>query len=159
MRFTLGMRLRHLLEMLDSEVEAAYRRRGLATYRPRFTPVIRAVDVLGPCSIRKITSHSGMTHSAVSQTVAQMRREGLLHVSAGDDRRERRVALTASARRIVPTLKTQWTATNAAAAELDEELTTPLSVVIEEAIAALEQRSFGTRIAELSFETREESTR
>ena len=48
----LGTRLRHLLELLDGDVAAVYADLGLTGFRPRFTPVLIALDRLGPASIR-----------------------------------------------------------------------------------------------------------
>jgi len=142
---TLGTLLRHLIEHLDGEVEAAYVRAGLA-YKPRYTPVVRALIALGPASIRTISQRAGMTHSAVSQTVSQMAARGLVVLAPGGDARERIVALTPAAEAMVPALERHWAATNAAARALDGELRAPLSDVLREAIAALERRPFGERI-------------
>src|SRR5690348_5551166 len=103
---TLGTLLRHLIELLDGAVEQAYA--GLALdYRPRYTPVVRALLELGPASLRAISLRAGITHSAVSQTVAQMKKHGLVRYRPGRDARERIVALTPAAEAIVPALKQQ----------------------------------------------------
>ncbi len=52
----LGTLLRHLLELLDGDVEQAYAELGL-DYRPRFTPVVRALLESEPRSIRDIANH------------------------------------------------------------------------------------------------------
>lgn len=143
---TLGTLLRHLVELLDGAVEAAYERAGL-DYRPRYTPLVRALSVLGPSSIRTLSRHAGISHSATSQTVAQMAKQRLVSLRAtSSDGRERIVALTARAEAMLPTLERQWAATNAAALALDRELSAPLSALLREAIAALERRPFGERI-------------
>jgi len=76
-----------------------------------------------------------------------MAKQRLVALKPGVDARERIVVLTAKARKLVPALQRQWAATNAAAAQLDAELSAPLSAVLSEAIAALNQRPFATRIA------------
>lgn len=143
---TLGTRLRHLLELLDGAVEQAYADAGL-DYRPRYTPVMRVLLELGGASIRTIAARAGVTHSAASQTVAQMADRGLVELAPGRDGRERIVGLTAAARAMVPALERQWAATNAAARALDGELAHPLIEIVNEAIAALERVPFSTRIA------------
>ena len=143
---TLGTLLRHLIEKLDGAVEHGYAQSGL-DYRPRYTPVVRALMTSGPASIRAISRSAGITHSAVSQTVAQMMERGLVQFEPGDDARERIVALTARARAMVPKLEQHWQATNAAARMLDTELSVPLSDLLREAIDALERSSFSERIA------------
>lgn len=143
---TLGTRLRHLLELLDGAVEQAYADAGL-DYRPRYTPVVRALLALGDASIRTIAARAGVTHSAASQTVAQMAERGLVTLAPGRDGRERIVALTPAARAMVPALERQWAATNAAAHALDDELAHSLLAVVDQAIAALERTPFAARIA------------
>lgn len=144
---TLGTLLRHLLELLDEDVEATYRAAGL-DYRPRFTPVMRALDALGPSSIRSLARHTSLTHSAVSQTVAEMVRRGLVGSEAGEDARERIVALTGRGSALLPQLRRFWAATNAAAEGLGEEIGVDLAAAAAAAIAALEARPFFDRIAQ-----------
>ncbi|AKC79691.1 MarR family transcriptional regulator [Xanthomonas arboricola] len=143
---TLGTLVRHLIELLDGDLETVYAASGLA-WRPRYTPVLRVLMRLGPASIKVLAQEIGITHSAVSQTVAQMGREHLVALKPGTDARERIVVLTAKTRHMVPALQRQWAATNAAAVQLEAELSASLSVVLTEAIAALNQCSFATRIA------------
>ena len=143
---TLGTLVRHLLEQLDGDLEAVYAASGLA-WRPRYTPVLRVLMRLGPVSIKVLAQEIGITHSAASQTVTQMATQRLLALKPGADARERIVVLSAKAKRMVPALQRQWAATNAAAAQLDAELSVPLSGVLAEAIAALKQQPFADRIA------------
>lgn len=143
---TLGTLVRHLLEQLDGDLEAVYAASGLE-WRPRYTPVLRVLMRQGPASIKALAQEIGITHSAASQTVTQMAKQRLVTLKPGADARERIVVLSAKARRMVPALQRQWAATNAAAAQLDAELSVPLSAVLSEAIAALDQRPFATRIA------------
>ena len=144
---TLGTLMRHLIELLDGAVEQAYRASGL-DYRPRYTPVVKALMALGPVSIRVISRQAGISHSAASQTVSQMAKASLVFLSPGEDGRERIVALTPRAQAMLPAVTRQWRAVNAAAAGLDAELSAPLSTLLVETIAALERQAFGDRIAQ-----------
>lgn len=143
----LGTLLRHLLELLDGDVQRAYDDLHI-DYRPRYTPIVRALLSVEPRSIRDIANHAGMTHSAVSQTVAQMKKQGLVKLAASKgDARERNACLSPKCRAMLPLLHQQWAATDAAAEALDSELTASLRELAGEAIAQLEQRSFRERIA------------
>ena len=142
---TLGTLLRHLTELLESAVDQSYALSGL-DYRPRYTPIVRAILELGPTSLRAISFHAGITHSAVSQTVAEMVKNDWLTSTPGADARERIVALSKKAEAAEHILRGQWSATNAAAETLDQELSTPLSGLLREAIEQLNRRSFGDRI-------------
>ncbi|QSQ21683.1 winged helix-turn-helix transcriptional regulator [Pyxidicoccus parkwayensis] len=142
---TLGTLLRTLIEQLDGAVEQAYQSAGL-DYRPRYTPIIRTLMAQGPVSIRAIAQQAKVSHSAVSQTVSQMVNAGLVELQPGADARERIVALTPRARTMLPALERQWAATNAAAEQLDKELSAPLSRVLAEALQALEREPFDARL-------------
>ncbi|MDQ3406482.1 MAG: MarR family winged helix-turn-helix transcriptional regulator [Actinomycetota bacterium] len=144
----LGTRLRHLLELLDGDVAKTYVERGLDTFRPRFVPVVRALLTEGPLPIRDLATAIGVTHSAASQTVNQMRIDELVTLEPGVDARLRIVALTAKATDLTPILDAEWDATIAAAAALDSELPHPLGDIVEAAITALERRPFRQRIAD-----------
>lgn len=85
-------------------------------------------------------------HSAASQTVARMAGKGLLTLESGADARERLVRLTPKARKMLPRLMAQWTATNAAAAALNAELPCSLHDVLVDAIHALERKPFRERV-------------
>jgi DNA-binding MarR family transcriptional regulator len=142
----LGTRLRHLLELLDGDVASVYADLGLPGFRPRFTPVIRVIADSGPVPIRELARMVGVTHSAASQTVAEMVKDGLVVTTPGEDARERVVRLTPKAEGLLPVLAAEWEATVKAAAALEAELSVPLSRVIDEALAALRRRPMRRRI-------------
>jgi DNA-binding MarR family transcriptional regulator len=144
----LGTRLRHALDLMESDVAKACADVGLADYRPRFSPVVRALLADGPCPIRELAGAIGVTHSAASQTVAQMHRAGLVALSPGADGRERIARLTPKARRLLPAIQAEWAATTAAATALDAELPYPLSALVAALHEALGRRSFRQRIAD-----------
>jgi len=143
---SLGTELRRLLELLDGDVERRYASLGL-DYRARFTPIVRSLEIVGPASIKSIAHHSGLSHSAVSQTVAQMEKYGLLMLKPGSDSRERIAQPTEKLMEMLPLLHIQWAATYRAAAKLDTELSASLLQIVGEAIAALERQPFAERIA------------
>lgn len=146
MKQGLGTQLRHLIELLDGAVEQSYVEAGLA-YRPRYTPVMRALLAHEPLSIGEIAAHAGITQPAATQTVALMVKEGLLVASVGKlDGRQKMIGLSEAGRAMLPRLEQCWKATAAAAASLDTQLPYPLSQVLAAAIAALEEESFGDRI-------------
>ncbi|MPY91339.1 MAG: MarR family transcriptional regulator [Luteitalea sp.] len=147
MKRGLGTQLRHLLELLDGAVQASYADAGL-TYRPRYTPVMRVLEEREFASIGEIAEAAGITQPAVTQTVALMVRDGLVHSRpARHDARVRVVRLARKGRDLLPALRTCWRVTEAAAHTLDGEMTTPLSQALAEAIVCLEAHSFGERLA------------
>lgn len=146
MKQGLGTQLRHLIELLDGAVEAAYVEAGL-NYRPRYTPVMRALIEQEPLTVGEIALRAGITQPAATQTVALMVKEGLLTAAAGkSDGRQKLVRLSAEGRAMAPRLQACWRATAAAAASLDAQLPYPLSATLANAIEALDEQSFGERI-------------
>jgi DNA-binding MarR family transcriptional regulator len=141
-----GTLMRHVLELLDGDVAAVYRDAGVPDYRPRFSPPIRALVAAGPMPIRDLARTVGVTHSAASQTVAQMVRAGLVELAPGADARQRIVTLTGRARALLPTIEAEWAATAAAMRELDAELPMPLADLLRAVRAALRERPFRERI-------------
>jgi DNA-binding MarR family transcriptional regulator len=147
----LGTRMRHVLELLDGDVARVYADLGVTGYRPRFSPVVRALVALGPLSIRELAVAVGVTHSAASQTAAQMARVGLLALEPGADARKRIARLTARTRELLPVIEAEWAATDAAAAELEAELPAALSEILILAERSLVSRPMRTRIAETAM--------
>ncbi|HEV2567922.1 MarR family transcriptional regulator [Sphingomonas sp.] len=146
-RRTLGTLLRHLLDLLDGDVERTYRSMGL-DYRPRFTPVMRFLEERGAAPIREIALHAGVSHPGMSQTVSEMVRAGLARLERGSDGRERLVHLTERSMELLPVLKRCWSATNSAAAQLSREAGLDLEQSLEGVIRLLQDRPFADRISE-----------
>jgi DNA-binding MarR family transcriptional regulator len=154
MKQGLGTQLRHLIELLDGAVQQAYADAGL-DYRPRYTPVMRVLAQQQSATIGQLAELAGITQPAVTQTVALMKKEGLLLVAAsGEDGRQRVVRLSRQGEALLPRLEACWQATRRAADSLDAELEFPLSECLAQAIAVLGQRSFGDRIRDASKQVR-----
>lgn len=145
MKQGLGTQLRLLIELLDGAVQQSYADAGL-DYRPRYTPVMRVLATRDSATIGQLAGLAGLTQPAATQTVALMRAKGLLSVTGGADARQRKVALSAAGRALLPQLEACWEATSRAAASLDADLAYPLSALLAEAIAVLAGRPFGPRI-------------
>lgn len=143
---TLGTQLRHLIELLDGAVGASYDEAGLV-YRPRYTPLVRALMVHQPATIGQLASAAGISQPAATQTIALMLKDGLITATpAPQDGRQKLIQLSAQGTAMLPALQLCWQATAAAARSLDAELAMPLSVLLEDALAALQARSYGARI-------------
>lgn len=146
---THGVLLRRLIDHLDSAVEQSYVDAGL-DYRPRFTPILRALLNQGPASLRVLSARTAVTHSAVSQTVSQMASRDWVALETGADARERIVALTPFAIQRLPELERCWAATAAASEALDADIGQPLTEVLLRALEALDRQSFSDRLAAAS---------
>ncbi len=152
MRPTHGTQLRHLIELLDGAVGAAYEEAGL-DYRPRYTPVVRALMSNEPASIGAIAEAAGITQPAATQTIALMVKDGLVSTEAGPtDGRQKMIRFTQTGRELIPQLEKCWQATRLAAASLEADLPFPLGEVLDSAIKALDAKPFGQRIREARAE-------
>ncbi len=146
MRQGLGTQLRHLIDLLDGAVSAAYEEAGI-DYRPRYTPVMRALEGGAPHTVSQIAEAAGITQPAATQTVALMIKEGLLEASPGvHDARQKVIRLSARGQQLLPQLRLCWQATRIAADSLDDDMPYPLSDALANAIAALQTKPFGARI-------------
>lgn len=140
--------LRKLQEELDSDIGRLYADHGLVGIRPRFAyPMIRLARQ-GPMTIRDLATSLGQSHSAVSQTVTAMRKEGLVDAVPGPDARTRVIDLTERGRDLVPFLEAEWRATEEAAEDLDAELPFRLEDYVAAMRAKLEEKGFTDRITE-----------
>ena len=144
----IGTQLRHVLELLDGDVAKVYQDLGVPEYRPRFSPIVRTLVAAGPLSIRDLATAVGVTHSAASQTVAQLAKAGFVTLRPGADARQRIVQLTDKTRELLPAIEAEWQATTAAMSELDAELSAPLGQILAELVAAVNRKSFRNRIAD-----------
>lgn len=141
----LGTRLRLLTAALDDAVEQAYREAGI-DFRPRFYPYFRLMIAQESASVGECVSRLGFTQPAATQTLQVMQREGLIEPVAGKDRRERRFALTAASRAMIPQLESIWAAIAEAAHALDAALPHSLSETVNAALRQLERQPFGDLI-------------
>jgi DNA-binding MarR family transcriptional regulator len=140
--------LRQLLDAMEADIARLYTERGITGVRPRFVAPLIRLGRKGGMTIRQLAESLEVTHSAMSQTVSALQRDGLVTTAPGADARTREVVLTERARTIVPFLEAEWRATEQAVAELDAEIPYALSQVVRDLEAALARRSFHDRIVD-----------
>jgi len=132
---------------MDEEIGRFYADRGVEAVKPRYVMPLLRLAGAGPSTIKALAEGLSLTHSAVSQTVAAMERDGLVTTRAGErDARTKEVVLTDTARELVPLLEREWRATEAALAELERDIPYPLSRVVQDVEDALRTTSFSARI-------------
>lgn len=144
----LGTLVRRLIDHLDSAVEESYRDAGL-DYRPRYTPIVRALRERGPITVSKLAADMGVTPTYVSQTVAEMVARDLIAVVRQEhESTVRLVSLSPKMMDMLPRVEVCWDATEAASATIDAELGQSLPEILARTIALLEHRSLSVRILE-----------
>lgn len=132
---------------MENEIARLYAERGVSV-RPRHTMPLIRLGRRGPMTIRELAAAVDVTHSAMSQTIAVLKRDGLVSTRPGTDARTRVVELTDTARELLPFLEAEWRATEEAIAELDAELPYSLARAVRDMEQALRARSFRDRVAE-----------
>jgi MarR family transcriptional regulator, organic hydroperoxide resistance regulator len=143
----LGTKLRKLLALLDGDVQQLYIE-SASQFRPKYFPVVSMLLSEAEQDVLTLAAAAQVTQPAMTQTLQEMEQAGLIVLRPGEDRRQRLVSLTrfgkAEAERLVPL----WEAVSRAAVALDRELSASLSGTVEEALMALERKSFRSRIRE-----------
>ncbi len=142
----LGELLRHLSELVDKGSQTAYRDSNL-DYRPRYTPVMRALAA-GAGNVRQITETMHVSQGAVSQTLKLMSDDGLVIRERGTDGRETRISLSEKGCTLQKALSPRWQDLFAAVSLLEQEIDAPLRQSLTDAIRALNTLSFDKRLAE-----------
>lgn len=146
--YTHWHRLRALLNAMDDDIARLYADRGLTGVKPRFVGPLIRLGRRGAMTIRQLADSLDVTHSAMSQTVAALRSDGLVTAHQGADARTREIALTDRARELLPFLEAEWRATERAVGALDAEVPYAMTRVVADLEAALRRRSFHDRVAE-----------
>jgi DNA-binding MarR family transcriptional regulator len=139
--------MRDIFDRMESAITEVYDELGIVGVRPRFSMAIMFLEG-GPLSIRELAREVNVTHSAMSQTVTAMRKDGLIQSAPGADARNRMIELTPAGRALIGPLRTEWHATEAVLAELDAEVPYALGQLIADLRAALDRRTFTERLRE-----------
>jgi DNA-binding MarR family transcriptional regulator len=146
--------MREIFDRVEAGISEVYAELGVVGVRPRFSTAILFLEG-GSLSIRELAREVNVTHSAMSQTVAAMRRDGLIQSVAGTDARSRMVELTPEGRALIAPLRAEWSATEAVLAELDAEVPYALGQLISDLLGALDRRPFTERLrAQLQLDER-----
>jgi DNA-binding MarR family transcriptional regulator len=140
--------LRLLQESMDADIAQVYADAHVRDVKPSWVLELLRLYARGPMTITELAESVQRTHSALSQKVAAMRAAGLVRTATGADGRTKTVTLTAKARALAGRLAIEWRATEAAVADLEDEIPYPLSRVVTDIEAALHRKSFHDRIAE-----------
>jgi len=107
-------------QRMDDGIAAVYDRLGIEGVRPRFSMALMFLDDAG-MSIRELAERCGVTHSAMSQSVAVMRDAELVESEPGTDARSRVITLTARGHEVAAVFWREWYATETAVREVAEE--------------------------------------
>lgn len=136
---------RALQQRMDDGIADAYTALGIEGVPTRFSAALMFLED-GATSIRDLAERCGVTHSAMSQSVAAMRKKGLVDSEPGEDARSRIVSLTARGREVAPQLWKEWYATEDAVHEVASEAGFSLDELVAAMNAALDREPFRDRL-------------
>lgn len=139
--------MREIFDRMDAGIAEVYADLGIVGVRPRFSMVILFLEN-GPLSIRELAREVNVTHSAMSQTLTVMRKDGLVRSLAGADARNRMIELTDAGRALIEPLRREWFASEQVLAQIDAEVPYALGRLIQDLRDALDRRSFADRLHE-----------
>lgn len=142
----LGELLRYVGELVEQGAAERYRALDI-DYRPRYTPVLRALSA-GAVTVTEITTASSLTQGAISQTVSLMLKDGLVVRHALDDGRKSGLKLTKHGAELLKRLEPHWDVTFRAIGELEAEIGFPVLKTLGSLATALERRGFADRLAD-----------
>ncbi|WP_417794754.1 methyltransferase domain-containing protein [Terasakiella pusilla] len=140
----LGELLRHLIELTDRNIEHSYKKLNIQ-YRPRYTPVMRAL-AQSPRTVSDLKELLSVTQGAISQTIKLMESDDLIVRKKGQDGRQSIIQLSAYGEEALTLLSPHWEATFLAIDQLEKEIDAPITKHLLQAVNALEQKSFAERI-------------
>jgi MarR family transcriptional regulator, organic hydroperoxide resistance regulator len=140
-----GTRLRRLSDLLDRQVQALYRSRGVE-FEPRWFPVVTMLSEHGPLSVGELASLIGITHAAVSQVRRDLVRHRIVKstTDSGDARRQI-LALTPKGAASSMRLRPIWSAVAAATEDLWSEASPGFLKSLDRIEAALEREPMDAR--------------
>lgn len=134
-----------MLHAMDQDIEAVYTSRGLSVGSRTVGPLI-ALSQQGPMTVKELAIAREVSHSAMSQTVAGLIRDGLVRSDPGADARTRVISLTPQGAELIPLVRAEWRSTEEVVRALDEEIGHPIMRAVEELNAALAKKSFRERL-------------
>ncbi|SEN38882.1 DNA-binding transcriptional regulator, MarR family [bacterium A37T11] len=133
----LGTRLRRLSEYFLSEVNKVYQQRGIA-FEASWFPVFYILSKEKAVTIKTISDQLQVSHSAMSQLVASLKKKGWLKSQThGKDARQQMIQLTEAGEDLLEQIKSVWQDITGAMQQLDENNTAVHALL--PAIEALEK--------------------
>lgn len=144
---SLGTRLRRIGELLQAQTQSVLAAHGFELPAAYF-PLLAALDRLGALSVGELGQAVGVSQPVVTRSLHGLQADGLVEsATAQEDRRVRRVALSAAGRSLVERAKAEaWPAIEAAVAEACEGLDGPLLEQLSSLEAALADRHLHARM-------------
>ncbi len=103
----IGTRCRRIFEMLSIEMDKVYKEEG-ADIRMREFPILYCLHQKGPLLIADMQKLTGLSHSAVSQTVKKLSSKNYLLLRTAEDARSKIVVFSDRGEKLISKLIPVW---------------------------------------------------
>ena len=140
----IGTRCRRIYEFLSLEMDGVYQSEGIDISIREF-PILYCLYHKGPQTIANIQQLSGLSHSAVSQTVKKLATKKLLTLKTGDDARSKIVAFSKIGEECLEKLIPIWNTAKITMDEVLAECDTNILDAFSDYEAAFKRKSFSDR--------------
>lgn len=143
---SIGTRLRQLSEQLTGAAHDLYTTYGI-NIEPKWWPIFYCLSEKSWNQVGELAEKIGHSHVAVSRTVKEMAKAGLVRTRASTtDGRVTEVSLTVKGRDLIHAIQPQYEDISAAISQLDTETGTSLWEALAAWETALKKRSFTGRV-------------
>lgn len=143
----IGTRCRRIFEMLSIEMDKIYQNEGVDIGMREF-PILYCLDHKGPLLIADIQKLTGLTHSAVSQTVKKLSGKEYLWLRTADDARSKIVVFSDRGEKLIAKLKPVWAVAEHAMSDVIESCDHNILEALDNYEAALSEKPFTQRYNE-----------
>lgn len=143
----IGTRCRRNFETLSNEMDKIYKDEGVDMSVREF-PVVYCLHYKGPVSIAEIQKLTGLSHSAISQTVKKLVTRDVLSLRQGLDARSKIIEFTKKGAALVKKLKPVWQTSTSAMIGVLEESETNILDAFADFEGALTRKPFTQRYNE-----------
>ncbi|MBT6030945.1 MAG: MarR family transcriptional regulator [Kordiimonadaceae bacterium] len=140
----IGTRCRRIFEYLSLEMDGIYQSEGVDISIREF-PIFYCLYHKGPQSIANIQQLSGLSHSAVSQTVKKLVAKKMLSLKIGDDARSKIVAFSIQGNQLLKKLIPIWETAKYAMDDVLSECDTNILDAFADYEEAFKNKSFTAR--------------
>ncbi|MDG1857921.1 MAG: MarR family winged helix-turn-helix transcriptional regulator, partial [Emcibacteraceae bacterium] len=153
----IGTRCRRVFEQLSFEMDKIYSSEGVDIGMREF-PILYCLVEKGPITIAQIQQLTGLSHSAVSQTVKKLSNKEYLWLRTGDDARSRIVVFSDHGEKLIKRLKPIWNVARRAMKEVLSECDHNILEALDDYEAALATKTFRQRYNHFKIENQPEHT-
>lgn len=143
----IGTRCRRIFEMLSMEMDAIYKSEGVDIGMREF-PILYCLHQKGPLLISDIQKLTGLSHSAISQTVKKLSHKEYLWLRTADDARSKIVVFSDRGEKLIKRLIPIWKVAKRAMGEVLGDCEHNILDAMADYEGALKQKSFTQRYNE-----------